>query len=152
MLELLNWEKICWKPNYHCVCLQTKCLSNSNDGFQGFFCRFFIDGAHTLESIGVCRNWFTEKTSTSTKAKVLIFNLTGKRNAPVFFDELAKCDSDVVIFTPNVGSENDRAGNFHQSLIFYVNCTYLVLVLYSFLNLNCILDNFNIVTVQNSVC
>lgn len=103
--------------------------------FKDIFCRFFIDGAHTLESISVCRNWFREKTSTSTKAKVLIFNLTGKRNATAFFDLLAMCDFDVVLFTPNVGSENDRAGNFSQCLILCGNCIYLALVLLRYFNL-----------------
>lgn len=81
------------------------------------FFRFFIDGAHTLESISICRHWFTEKVQASTKRKVLIFNLTGKRNAIAFFNELTKCDFDIVIFTPNVGSESDRAGIYREEFV-----------------------------------
>lgn len=79
---------------------------------ESLFSRFFIDGAHTLESISVCTNWFNDKTGTNSHLKVLIFNLTGDREPTVFFTNLSKCDFDIVIFTPNVGNENDRAGNY----------------------------------------
>ncbi|KAJ8931424.1 hypothetical protein NQ314_015663 [Rhamnusium bicolor] len=71
--------------------------------------RFFLDGAHTIESMIVCANWFKEKTINSNREKALIFNLTGDRNPDVFFKELCKLAFDIVIFTPNVGSENDTA-------------------------------------------
>lgn len=74
--------------------------------------RFFIDGAHTIESISVCRNWFINKTSGSSNPKALIFNLTGNRDVGIFVNELSKCNFNIVIFTPNVGTENDRAGNY----------------------------------------
>lgn len=72
---------------------------------------FFLDGAHTLESICICRDWFNSKTSNENKKKVLIFNLIGDRDPIPFFKELYSCNFEFVIFTPNVGSDKDRAGN-----------------------------------------
>ncbi|KAJ8941136.1 hypothetical protein NQ318_004255 [Aromia moschata] len=69
------------------------------------------DGAHTSESMTICTNWFKEKTEDLNRKKGLIFNLTGDRNPEVFFKELSKLKFDVVIFTPNVGSNKDPIDN-----------------------------------------
>lgn len=71
----------------------------------------------------VCRNWFKDQTKVSNSPKILIFNLTGDRDATMFFKELFVCDFDVVIFMPNVGSENDRAGMFW--IVQSLHCTEL---------------------------
>ncbi|VEN40046.1 unnamed protein product [Callosobruchus maculatus] len=71
--------------------------------------RFFIDGAHTLKSMVICRKWFEEKTKGSSWKKALIFNLMGCRDPRLFFYELRKLDFDTVIFCPNVGSDKDPA-------------------------------------------
>ncbi|KAJ8985656.1 hypothetical protein NQ317_015152, partial [Molorchus minor] len=70
---------------------------------------FFLDGAHTIESMEICLKWFKEKTSNSNRNRVLIFNLTGERNPEVFFKQLSKAKFDIVIFVPNVGSDKDSA-------------------------------------------
>ncbi|CAH1154773.1 unnamed protein product [Phaedon cochleariae] len=70
---------------------------------------FFLDGAHTLESIRVCRDWFLSHTRKRPSKRTLIFNLTGDRDPDIFFKELASCHFQSVIFTPNVGTSNDRA-------------------------------------------
>nr|CAH7732318.1 unnamed protein product [Callosobruchus chinensis] len=69
--------------------------------------RFFVDGAHTLESMAICRKWFEEKTKGSEWKKALIFNLMGPRDPMTFFSELQKVNFDTVIFCPNVGSDKD---------------------------------------------
>nr|XP_023030077.1 folylpolyglutamate synthase, mitochondrial-like [Leptinotarsa decemlineata] len=75
--------------------------------FKGF--RFYLDGAHTFDSICVCRDWFDSHTSIRNVKKCLIFNITGERDPEMFFKELGKCEFDAVIFIPNVGGENDRS-------------------------------------------
>ncbi|XP_056640730.1 folylpolyglutamate synthase, mitochondrial isoform X1 [Diorhabda sublineata] len=69
---------------------------------------FYLDGAHTLDSCRVCRDWFVSHVNNSKKKRCLIFNLTRDRRADVFFRELLTCDFDVAIFIPNVGSYNDK--------------------------------------------
>lgn len=64
--------------------------------------RFFIDGAHTLESIVACLDWF-EKTSSGDSKKTLIFYVTGTRDVeslarPIIDRNLF----DVILISPNV--------------------------------------------------
>ncbi|XP_072385699.1 folylpolyglutamate synthase, mitochondrial-like isoform X1 [Diabrotica undecimpunctata] len=69
---------------------------------------FYLDGAHTLDSCCVCRDWFIAHVKNSKRKRCLIFNVTRARASEVFFKELLKCNFDVVIFIPNVGSSNDK--------------------------------------------
>lgn len=69
---------------------------------------FYLDGAHTLDSCRVCRDWFISHVKNSKRKRCLIFNLTRDRHADVFFRELQNCDFDAAIFIPNVGSSNDK--------------------------------------------
>ena len=87
---------------------------------------YFLDGAHTKESIQLCSKWFTktslnmqsqlERKSFDSKVKVyrmMIFNVTGKRNALDLMLPLVSCQLmspegqlqrihfDYVVFTPN---------------------------------------------------
>ncbi|XP_018573095.1 folylpolyglutamate synthase, mitochondrial-like isoform X2 [Anoplophora glabripennis] len=71
--------------------------------------RFFLDGAHTQISIKTTAEWFSGETKDSPHPKVLVFNLTGKRDSEVFLAELLICEFDVAIFIPNVGCEKDTA-------------------------------------------
>lgn len=69
---------------------------------------FYLDGAHTLQSIKHCARWF-ENLSQMHRAnmqkqsvlKVLYFNCTGERKAESLLDPLADIFFDVVIFSPN---------------------------------------------------
>ncbi|CAH1112101.1 unnamed protein product [Psylliodes chrysocephalus] len=70
---------------------------------------FYLDGAHTLDSCRVCRDWYLSHTEKSSKKKCLIFNLTGERDPCIFFNELEKCGFDIIMFIPNVGGLNDKA-------------------------------------------
>ncbi|KAG5881851.1 hypothetical protein JTB14_034131 [Gonioctena quinquepunctata] len=74
--------------------------------------RFYLDGAHTLDSICVCRDWFSSYTKELNGKKCLIFNTTGDRDPEIFFKELSKCEFNAIIFIPNVGGDNDRSADF----------------------------------------
>ncbi|CAH0559595.1 unnamed protein product [Brassicogethes aeneus] len=67
---------------------------------------YFLDGAHTIDSINVCNKWFEEKTKSSPKKKVLMFNLTGDRDSGKILSKLHAQKFDLVAFVPNQ-SKND---------------------------------------------
>lgn len=66
------------------------------------FCSFYVDGAHTVESIEICAKWYIQQTKNSSNLKALIFNTTGGRNYTHLLLELYKCNFNIVIFVPNV--------------------------------------------------
>ncbi|KAK3594731.1 hypothetical protein CHS0354_001556 [Potamilus streckersoni] len=80
---------------------------------------YYLDGAHTLESIQQCVNWFREdaekekKSLRKTILKVLIFNTTGDRDSYMLLRPLKACDFDLVVFCPNIASL--RANNADQT-------------------------------------
>ncbi|KAF8782084.1 Folylpolyglutamate synthase like protein [Argiope bruennichi] len=69
---------------------------------------FFLDGAHTQQSMKYCARWFTEESqrhrelrANQTVLKILLFNCTGERKAESLLDPLADISFDVVMFSPN---------------------------------------------------
>lgn len=63
-----------------------------------------MDGAHTIESIQICRTWFENSTKDSKNLKCLIFNSTGDRNSVKMLKILNETlIFDLVIFVPNIG-------------------------------------------------
>ena len=81
---------------------------------SGFKTRYFLDGAHTLESIELCLQWFQsaskdriskdrEESTQSYESvqKILIFNCTGQREPSVLVRPFMVQDFNVVLFTPN---------------------------------------------------
>ncbi|GBN81581.1 Folylpolyglutamate synthase, mitochondrial [Araneus ventricosus] len=69
---------------------------------------FFLDGAHTLQSMKYCARWFAEEslrhrenTANQTVLRILLFNCTGERKAESLLDPLADISFDVVMFSPN---------------------------------------------------
>ncbi|XP_029678035.1 folylpolyglutamate synthase, mitochondrial-like [Formica exsecta] len=60
---------------------------------------FFLDGAHTVESIDNCISWF-KRVSRKTSTKFLIFNITGNRDSLQFLKLLKSLDFDKTYFTP----------------------------------------------------
>ncbi|EFX89284.1 hypothetical protein DAPPUDRAFT_205741 [Daphnia pulex] len=65
---------------------------------------FYVDGAHTPESIEACVEWFIQA-SASPKLRpkrVLIFNTTGDRNANLLLAPLNRCHFDVALFCSNI--------------------------------------------------
>uniref|UniRef100_W8C8T9 Folylpolyglutamate synthase n=1 Tax=Ceratitis capitata TaxID=7213 RepID=W8C8T9_CERCA len=66
---------------------------------------FHIDGAHTVESMRVCSDWFKRVTSKRTNPRVLIFNTTGERDSRRLLEILySTIDFDRAFFVPNISS------------------------------------------------
>ncbi|XP_020298129.1 folylpolyglutamate synthase, mitochondrial-like isoform X1 [Pseudomyrmex gracilis] len=61
---------------------------------------FFVDGAHTVESMINCISWF-QRTSRKACRKILIFNTSGNRNSLELLTLLKPLDFDRVYFVPN---------------------------------------------------
>ncbi|XP_032690936.1 folylpolyglutamate synthase, mitochondrial isoform X2 [Odontomachus brunneus] len=78
---------------------------------------FFLDGAHTVESIVHCISWF-KKTSRNSSRKYLIFNTTGNRDSLKLLKLLVPLDFDRAYFTPNY------AGVAHVENL--LNCSKLI--------------------------
>lgn len=74
-------------------------------------CSYYLDGAHTLESISICADWFKKETKHSRFERVLIFNSTGDRNAEDFIQILKLCNFEKVFFVPNKATPIDSEGN-----------------------------------------
>ena len=85
---------------------------------------YYLDGAHTSESLEKCFDWFSLKMISRPKCRnFVIFNVTGKRDYEVLLEllymKLAEhyrdnpAQSVVVIFVPNIlkGVENQTTGN-----------------------------------------
>lgn len=62
---------------------------------------FYLDGAHTYESIQICTDWFQNLTFQSPK-RVLIFNLTGNRNAQPLLRTIQSINFHTAIFVTNI--------------------------------------------------
>jgi len=61
---------------------------------------FFLDGAHTIESLVNCVSWF-KKVNREISSKFLIFNISGNRNSLEFLNLLKSLNFDRVYFAPN---------------------------------------------------
>lgn len=61
---------------------------------------FFLDGAHTVESIVNCISWF-KRVSQKTSTKFLVFNTSGDRNSLQLLKLLKSVDFDKAYFAPN---------------------------------------------------
>lgn len=62
---------------------------------------YFLDGAHTLESMEECARWFVKCHRTASRRyKVLVFHCTGDRNNQVLLHCLESIEFDCAIFTP----------------------------------------------------
>lgn len=67
---------------------------------------FFIDGAHTLESITFCASWFKESTRNESGKRFLIFNSTGNRDSKELIKPLRKLEFCKAVFTPSIVGNN----------------------------------------------
>ncbi|XP_003737634.2 folylpolyglutamate synthase, mitochondrial-like [Galendromus occidentalis] len=62
---------------------------------------YFLDGAHTLESMEECARWFVKCHKTASKRyKILVFHCTGDRNNQTLLSHLGGSEFDCAIFTP----------------------------------------------------
>jgi folylpolyglutamate synthase len=76
---------------------------------------FFLDGAHTPESLQVCAEWFKEVSSKFEGTSCLVFNCTHGRQAslllPPLIDNFEGTMFEHVIFTTNDPWSDNRAGD-----------------------------------------
>ncbi|GEQ66455.1 hypothetical protein JCM33374_g118 [Metschnikowia sp. JCM 33374] len=93
-------------------------------GYEGI--SWYIDGAHTLESINVASNWYIGAHSKCEKPKILLFNQQSRENAKDLLERLydlvvksSKVKFDHVIFTTNItwcdGSYNNDLVSLNNS-------------------------------------
>ncbi|CAH2095873.1 unnamed protein product [Euphydryas editha] len=81
------------------------------------YATFFLDGAHTKESMEICVKWFEENNRNSKK--VLIFSATGDRDAAVLLKVLSQIDFEEVFFViptahKKVTQKNDNFSMLEQ--------------------------------------
>lgn len=75
---------------------------------------YYIDGAHTVESMRVCCQWFDKKSTAEIRSlpsnekvvRILIFTLTGSRKPKPVLSLLKNCAFDIAVFTTNPFSKN----------------------------------------------
>ena len=69
---------------------------------EAFHATYYLDGAHTVESVRVCVQWFVRETAQNKQPKVLVFNCTNGRSAYFLLgsmlEELKKCQVDAQTF------------------------------------------------------
>ncbi|KAJ3269419.1 Folylpolyglutamate synthetase [Terramyces sp. JEL0728] len=79
-----------------------RCQTHISEKYPG--ATWYLDGAHTPESLDVCAGWFVKSVKPSTK-KSLIFNCThgraGKDLFPALLKKLKSTSFDKVVFTTN---------------------------------------------------
>lgn len=67
---------------------------------------YYLDGAHTVESMEVAKKWF-HKASSKNSVRILIFNVTGGRSAINLLKMLVDCRFSEAIFCTNCISEKE---------------------------------------------
>lgn len=74
---------------------------------------FYLDGAHTTESMKICLEWYKNQIDESNSIKVLVFNVTGDRDSSRLLEILHSMKFRHVYFTTNIAkinSENVKCG------------------------------------------
>ncbi|XP_029165840.1 folylpolyglutamate synthase, mitochondrial-like [Nylanderia fulva] len=81
---------------------------------------FFLDGAHTVESVVNCISWF-EGASRKTSRKFLVFNTSGDRNSLQLLRMLKPLGFDRAYFAPNCvgipGTEDMNSMSYSQGMM-----------------------------------
>uniref|UniRef100_A0A3P8NT24 Folylpolyglutamate synthase n=1 Tax=Astatotilapia calliptera TaxID=8154 RepID=A0A3P8NT24_ASTCA len=75
---------------------------------------YFLDGAHTLHSIQACSEWFRETAADGPVARVLLFNVTGERDAAAFLKLLVPCHFDFAVFCPCIAEVSTSSSEFAE--------------------------------------
>ncbi|KAJ8734346.1 hypothetical protein PYW07_014897 [Mythimna separata] len=79
------------------------------------YAKFYLDGAHTKESMEICAEWF--KNHNRLHDKVLIFSATGDRNAEVLLQPLKDVGFKSVYFVIPTAHKNISQKNDNYSLV-----------------------------------
>ncbi|KAL2711974.1 hypothetical protein V1478_018209 [Vespula squamosa] len=74
---------------------------------RGTLFDFYLDGAHTLESMDCCISWFNYQIENNNGKRYLIFNMTGKRDVSLFMSRLKTIKFHKIYFVPNVAGIPD---------------------------------------------
>ncbi|CAG9803896.1 unnamed protein product [Chironomus riparius] len=82
---------------------------------------FYLDGAHTIDSMFITSNWFSSKIENEKTLSILLFNVTGDRDSEHILNSLHSIPFDFVCFTTNIASEetNKQCENYtdiHQNV------------------------------------
>lgn len=96
--------------------------------FEGRFQRiegegitFFLDGAHTIDSMRICANWFEKQLEKDNgNLNVLVFNVTGDRDSEQILEQLHSIKFNLVCFTTNIldsESYNEQCGKQNLCVI-----------------------------------
>ncbi|KAK0159708.1 hypothetical protein PV327_010795 [Microctonus hyperodae] len=75
---------------------------------RGNYINFYLDGAHTIESIEGCIEWFINQTNNSKRKRILMFNVMGNRDARIFLNVLKPLNFHSAFFVPNVSGIGDN--------------------------------------------
>jgi len=82
---------------------------------------FYVDGAHTVESLRACKEWFSARNNVDVKLpredifRVLVFNSTGGRDAHTLLRPISEIDFDFAVFCPNVVEQNNNEPTSDQT-------------------------------------
>ncbi|XP_034548266.1 folylpolyglutamate synthase, mitochondrial-like [Notolabrus celidotus] len=77
---------------------------------------YYLDGAHTSDSMQACVSWFRQETlhrNKTTNIRVLLFNTTGERDSAALLRLLLPCHFDYALFCPNI-SDTPAGGSAAQ--------------------------------------
>lgn len=88
-----------------------------NEVLKGSGVTYYIDGAHTPESLEACTKWFKQVSTQEAQemsvpvTKVLLFNTTGRRNTHVLLTPLLDCGIKYAAFCPNIADLTATSGD-----------------------------------------
>lgn len=76
---------------------------------------YFLDGAHTKDSMQICADWFSKQLQNKAAdcINILIFNVTGDRDSELIMKQLHSIRFDYVCFTTNIlnsDAYNEQSG------------------------------------------
>ncbi|XP_020706329.1 folylpolyglutamate synthase, mitochondrial-like isoform X2 [Athalia rosae] len=69
---------------------------------------FYLDGAHTTESIEICTMWYLSEQKNKTGNRFLIFNTTGNRDVSELLKPLKRLQFKKVYFVPNIAENSPK--------------------------------------------
>ncbi|KAG8249877.1 hypothetical protein J6590_012189 [Homalodisca vitripennis] len=76
-------------------------------------CTYYLDGAHTLESVELCVQWFRQiinkDQNRSSCRYILVFNVTGDRKPTDLLVPLMSCQFDSAFFCPNISVSDPKS-------------------------------------------
>lgn len=72
---------------------------------------YYLDGAHTKESMEICTSWFKKQIKGANDAiNILVFNVTGDRDSAAILSSLHSMNFHYVYFTTNNSSSDSDNG------------------------------------------